>query len=118
MGTLPSSRRGKRVTLFGGRLNSGYKTALRRTDIELTRLRIGHSRFAHWHLSLDVNALECPSCKVPYSVRHILMDCSVFNLHGIAWFPSSVLSLSDLVEENPHLNLFAFLRSIGVLYQL
>ncbi|GFV68269.1 RNase H domain-containing protein [Trichonephila clavipes] len=38
---------------------------MRRTDVKLTRLRIGHTRFTHRHLLLGENAPECPSCKVP-----------------------------------------------------
>ncbi|GFU87539.1 integrase catalytic domain-containing protein [Trichonephila clavipes] len=42
---------------------------VRRHDVHLTRLRIGHTRFTHRHLLLGENAPECPSCKVPYSCR-------------------------------------------------
>ncbi|GFT17215.1 RNase H domain-containing protein [Trichonephila clavipes] len=51
---------------------------VRRHDVHLTRLRIGHTRFTHRHLLLGENAPDCPSCKVPYSVYHILIDCPVF----------------------------------------
>ncbi|GFT99249.1 RNase H domain-containing protein [Trichonephila clavipes] len=44
---------------------------VRRHDVRLTRLRIGHTRLTHRHLLLGENATECPSCKVPYSVCHI-----------------------------------------------
>ncbi|GFX97265.1 putative RNA-directed DNA polymerase from transposon X-element [Trichonephila clavipes] len=89
---------------------------VRRQDVRLTRLSIGHTRFTHKHLLLGENAPECPSCKVLYSVYHILIDCSVFNHHRITFFHTSVLTLSDLVGESPHQNLFAFLLKIGFLY--
>ncbi|GFT56601.1 RNase H domain-containing protein [Trichonephila clavipes] len=88
---------------------------VRRHDIRLTRLRIGHTHFTHRHLLLGENAPECPSCKVPYSYYHILIDCPVFNDHRIT-FHKSVLTLSDLVGESLHQNLFAFLLKIGFLY--
>ncbi|GFW25085.1 RNase H domain-containing protein [Trichonephila clavipes] len=69
---------------------------VRRHDVRLTRLRIGHTRFTHRHLLLGENAPECPSCKVPYSVYHILIDCPIFNHHRITFFHTSVLTLSDL----------------------
>ncbi|GFV06917.1 RNase H domain-containing protein [Trichonephila clavipes] len=50
-----------------------------RTDVKLTRLLISHTRFTHRHLLFGKNAPECPSCKVSYTVRHILIDCPVFN---------------------------------------
>ncbi|GFY32065.1 RNase H domain-containing protein [Trichonephila clavipes] len=89
---------------------------LRRTDVKLTRLRIGHTRFTHRHLLFGERAPECPSCHVSYTVHHILIDCPVFNHHRITFFHKSVLTLSDLVGESPHQNLFAFLKKIGFLY--
>ncbi|GFU70753.1 hypothetical protein TNCV_493161 [Trichonephila clavipes] len=35
---------------------------LQRTDVKLTRLRIGHTRFTHRHLLFGERAPECPSC--------------------------------------------------------
>ncbi|GFW48442.1 RNase H domain-containing protein [Trichonephila clavipes] len=89
---------------------------IRRTDVKLTRLRIGHTRFTHRHLLLGEDAPECPSCKVSYTVRHILIDCPVFNNYRITFFKSSHLTVPDLVGEIPHQNLFAFIRRIGFLY--
>ncbi|GFV86019.1 RNase H domain-containing protein [Trichonephila clavipes] len=48
---------------------------MRRTDVKLTRLRIGHTRFTHRHLLFGERAPECPSCHVSYTVHHILIDC-------------------------------------------
>ncbi|GFW41222.1 RNase H domain-containing protein [Trichonephila clavipes] len=56
---------------------------MRRTDVKLTRLRIGHTRFTHRHLLFGERAPECPSCHVSYTVHHILIDCPVFNHHRI-----------------------------------
>ncbi|GFT78982.1 putative RNA-directed DNA polymerase from transposon X-element [Trichonephila clavipes] len=89
---------------------------VRRHDVRLTRLRIDHTRFTHRHLLLGENAPECPSYKVTYSVYHILIDCPVFNHHRITFFHTSVLTLSDLMGETPHQNLFAFLLKIGFLH--
>ncbi|GFW74643.1 RNase H domain-containing protein [Trichonephila clavipes] len=66
---------------------------MRRTDVKLTQLRIGHTRYAHRHLLLGENTPECPSCKVPYSVYHTLIDCPVFNHHRIIFVRTSILSL-------------------------
>ncbi|GFX25482.1 RNase H domain-containing protein [Trichonephila clavipes] len=40
---------------------------MRRTDVKLTRLRIGHTRFTHRHLLFGERAPECPSCNVSYT---------------------------------------------------
>ncbi|GFV85001.1 hypothetical protein TNCV_838751 [Trichonephila clavipes] len=39
------------------------------TDVKLTRLRIGHTRFTHKRLLLGEIAPECHSCKVSYTLR-------------------------------------------------
>ncbi|GFU46479.1 probable RNA-directed DNA polymerase from transposon X-element [Trichonephila clavipes] len=59
---------------------------MRRTDVKLTRLRIGHTRLTHRHLLFGERAPECPSCHVSYTVHHILIDCPVFNHHRITFF--------------------------------
>ncbi|GFX38947.1 putative RNA-directed DNA polymerase from transposon X-element [Trichonephila clavipes] len=69
---------------------------MRRTDVKLTRLRIGHTRLTHRHLLFGEHAPECPSCDVSYTVHHILIDCPVFNTYRITFFRKSVLTLSDL----------------------
>ncbi|GFX63664.1 putative RNA-directed DNA polymerase from transposon BS [Trichonephila clavipes] len=69
---------------------------MRRTDVKLTRLRIGHTRLTHRHLLFGERAPECPSCDVSYTVHHILLDCPVFNTHRMTLFYKSVLTLSDL----------------------
>ncbi|GFY27956.1 RNase H domain-containing protein [Trichonephila clavipes] len=89
---------------------------MRRTDVKLTRLRIGHTRFTHRHLLFGERAPECPSCHVSYTVHHILIHCPVFNNYRITFFNSSHLTLPDLVGEIPHQNLFAFIRRIRFLY--
>ncbi|GFW78943.1 mitotic-spindle organizing protein 2A [Trichonephila clavipes] len=91
---------------------------VQRHDVRLIRLPIGHSLFTHSHLLLGENAPECPSCKVAYSIYHILIDCPVFNHHRITFFHASVFTLSDLVGESPHQNLFAFLFKIGFLHMI
>ncbi|GFX80423.1 RNase H domain-containing protein [Trichonephila clavipes] len=81
---------------------------MRRTDVKLTRLRIGHTRLTHRHLLFGEHAPECPSCHVSYTVHHILIDCPIFNNYRITFFNSSHLTLPDLVGEIPHQNIFAF----------
>ncbi|GFT72757.1 putative RNA-directed DNA polymerase from transposon X-element [Trichonephila clavipes] len=74
---------------------------MRRADVKLTRLRIGHTCFTHGHLWVGERAPECSSCKVSFTVHHILVDCSIFNPHHITFFHTSVLTLSYWVGEPP-----------------
>ncbi|GFX25130.1 furin-like protease 2 [Trichonephila clavipes] len=44
-------------------IGAWFVMPMRRTDVKLTRLRIGHTRFTHRHLLFGEDAPECPSCK-------------------------------------------------------
>ncbi|GFT31293.1 RNase H domain-containing protein [Trichonephila clavipes] len=59
---------------------------MRRTDVKLSRLRISHTRFTHRHLLLKEAAPLCPSGKNYFTVKHILVDCPVFNHYRIIFF--------------------------------
>ncbi|GFV45526.1 RNase H domain-containing protein [Trichonephila clavipes] len=61
----------------------------RRTDVKLTRLRIGHTLLTHIYLLFGENAPDCPSCKVLYFIYPILKDCPVFNHHRFIFFRTS-----------------------------
>ncbi|GFS86619.1 putative RNA-directed DNA polymerase from transposon BS [Trichonephila clavipes] len=53
---------------------------VRRHDVHLTRLHIGHTRFTRRHLLLGENAPECPSCKdksLPVQIIRSLFDETV-----------------------------------------
>ena len=79
----------------------------RKTDIILTRLRTGHSRLTHRYLLL---AEEQPTCPHYHSslltIRHILTDCFGLCYKYRFYFHSSPPSLTNLLGENPHPELF------------
>ncbi|GFU71535.1 RNase H domain-containing protein [Trichonephila clavipes] len=56
---------------------------MRRTDVKLTRLRIGHTRFTHRHLLLGEDAPECPSCKVSAVPIFLPDDRHIASLVGL-----------------------------------
>jgi hypothetical protein len=47
---------------------------IRRDEVILTRLRIGHSRLTNGHLLRGVPAPFCFNCDVPLTVAHIVVD--------------------------------------------
>ena len=47
----------------------------RRNEVKLTRLRIGHSRITHGYYMSRGRPPECEHCRVPLSIKHILIDC-------------------------------------------
>ncbi|GBN55811.1 hypothetical protein AVEN_167975-1, partial [Araneus ventricosus] len=87
----------------------------RGADVKLTRLRIGHTRVTHKYLLFGERTPMCPTCNVELTVCHILIECSNFNLHRIHFFNSSFLTLSELLGEKHHPNIFNFLKAIRFL---
>ena len=93
----------------------------RRVSIVLTRLRIGHTHLTHSFLLKSGDDRQVPYCNVCRSditVRHILLECSVFNierrrhsLHG--------RTMGELLGDNcPVEALMSFLINIDVFYKL
>ncbi|GFR08090.1 putative RNA-directed DNA polymerase from transposon X-element [Trichonephila clavata] len=48
---------------------------IRRPDVCLTRLRIGHTRLTHRHLLLGESPPVCDFCHCDLSILHILIEC-------------------------------------------
>ena len=53
--------------------------SLRREEMILTRLRIGHTRLAHSYLLIREDQPLCISCNKPFTVKHFLIDYIKFS---------------------------------------
>ena len=83
---------------------------IRREQVVLTRLRIGHTRITHsWLLNRDEH-LNCTGCDVPFTVKHFLLDCFDFQQARRSYF--QVKNLHDLFKDVPIENIIAFLKEI------
>ena len=51
---------------------------IRREEVVLARLRLGHTRVTHSHLLQDVERPQCVGCDAPFTVRHFLLECGDF----------------------------------------
>ncbi|GBM23621.1 putative RNA-directed DNA polymerase from transposon X-element [Araneus ventricosus] len=85
----------------------------RKADTLLTKLRVGHTRYTHRHLLFGEQTPMCSQCNCSMSVKHILSECPNFNSQRLKVFKTNSVDLSLLLGKTPHVNLFAFLRSIG-----
>ncbi|GBN73656.1 RNA-directed DNA polymerase from mobile element jockey [Araneus ventricosus] len=85
----------------------------RKADTLLTRLRVGHTRYTHRHLLFGEQTPMCSQCKCSMSIKHILSECPNFISQRFKFFKTNSVDLSLLLGKTPHVNLFAFLRSIG-----
>lgn len=86
---------------------------IRKLDVILTRLRIGHTRVTHKHLLLGEIAPICFHCNCHLTIKHLLTECTGLTSYYDRYFNSSTLSLSTLLGEHPHPSIFAFLKSTG-----
>ena len=58
-----------------------YNPALkfkRSNQVLLTRLRIGHTKITHHHLFKKEDRKICELCKVPITVKHLLLECNKY----------------------------------------
>ena len=83
---------------------------IRREEVVLTRLRIGHTRITHsWLLNRDEQP-NCTGCDVPFTVKHFLLDCFDFHQARRSFFQAN--NLHDLFKDVPIENIIAFLKEI------
>ena len=51
---------------------------IRREEVVLARLRLGHTRVTHSYLLQGEEPPQCVGCDAPFTVRHFLLECSDF----------------------------------------
>ena len=91
----------------------------RNIDVILTRLRIGHSRLTHRHLLLAEKEPTCTHCySSVLTIRHLLTDCLGLRHMYRLYFHSSSPSLTNLIGEKPHHELFNFLKAANFYHEI
>ena len=48
---------------------------IRREEVVLARLRLGHTRVTHSYLLQGEEQPQCVGCNAPFTVRHFLLEC-------------------------------------------
>ena len=51
---------------------------IRREEVVLARLRLGHTRVTHSYLLQGEELPQCVGCDAPFTVRHFLLECGDF----------------------------------------
>ena len=51
---------------------------IRREEVVLARLRLGHTRITHSYLLQGEEPPQCVGCDAPFTVRHFLLECGDF----------------------------------------
>ena len=73
--------------------------SLRREEVVLTRLRIGHTRLTHSYLLKREDQPLCISCNEPFTMKHFLIDCIDFSYVRRQFFQTN--DLRFLFEDVP-----------------
>ena len=91
--------------------NTIYRS-LRREEVVLAPLRIGHTRLTHSYLLKREGQPLCISCNEPFTVKHFLIDRIEFSHVRRQFFQTN--DLKFLFEDVPADNIFMFLKYINL----
>lgn len=64
----------RKIKQFTKKMNTSSQQ-LRRNEIVLARLRIGHTNLTHSHIRKKENPTNCDECNILLSIEHILLTC-------------------------------------------
>ena len=89
---------------------------IRREDVVITRLRIGHTRFTHSYLLNREEQPFCIVCNQYITVKHILTDCIDFSEDRNKYF--QVTDLKQLFQDVSVDSILSFLKDINLFNKL
>ena len=98
-----------------GDLTSAYRS-VRRDEVLLCRLRIGHTRLTHSFLFNDEDPPECDTCQCITTVKHILLDCTKYTAFRQELFKDHT-TVHDIFDKVDHNKIILFIQRAG-LYKL
>ena len=90
----------------------------RRDEVALCRMRIGHTYATHKYLLCGEDRPECPLCRVPLTVAHVLLRCprhSVIRRHHLGYITPDVTLRHLLGDDSPWIqtgSLFLYILDI------
>jgi len=85
-------------------------------SVLINRLRIGHSRLTHSHILCGDDPPTCRLCRLPVSIRHILVECvGLRDIHTKYFTVSSVAELFQSVDNSIIIN---FIKEAHSYHQL
>jgi Holliday junction resolvase-like predicted endonuclease len=100
------------------------QNSVRRVEVVLTRLRIGHTKLTHGFLMESRHQTYCSGCLVPLTVHHILVECPEYSEERRMCFPvPGQLTISEVLAQpqNGVFNtnrLLQFLRNTNLMKEI
>ena len=85
---------------------------IRKEEVVLARLRLGHTRVTHSYLLLGEEQPQCVGCDAPFTVRHFLLECGDFAQVRNNCF--HVDNMKELFQDIHIDSILTFLRQINL----
>ena len=85
---------------------------IRKEEVVLARLRLGHTRVTHSYLLLGEEHPQCVVCDAPFTVHHFLLECGDFAQVRSNCF--QVENMKQLFQDIHFDSIMTFLRQINL----
>ena len=97
-----------------GEWPAGYRR--NRKEVIISRFRIGHTHITHSHLLKGEDSPVCPTCKVPLTVKRILINCDRFR--QIRPKHNQTNNLKNLFKNSKPEEILSFLKEINLFIKI
>ena len=94
--------------------SAGYRR--NRKEVIISRLRIGHTHITHSHLLKGEDSPVCLTCKVPLTVKHILINCD--RVRQICQKHYQTNNLKSLFKNSEPEEILSFLKEINLFIKI
>ena len=95
-----------------GEQPSAYRS-IRRDEVVLSRLRLGHSYLTHSYLLKGEPPPECVTCNCHLTISHILVDCIEYDLFRLILFENN-FTLTDIFNNVSPNKIISFIKRTGL----
>ena len=85
---------------------------LRRKQVIIFRLRIGHTSLTHSFILKQGQPPQCLTCQTPYTIKHMLVECGALAVTGERHFKTDYMR--DMFEIVHRDDVLSFLRYTGL----
>ena len=87
-----------------------------RKEVKISRLRIGHTHITHSHLLKGEDPSVCSTCKLPLTVKHILINCVRFRQICPKHYQTN--NLKNLFKNSKPEEILSFLKEINLFIKI
>ena len=95
-----------------GEQTSAYRS-VRRDEVVLSRLRLGHSYLTHSYLLKGEPPPECVTCSCHLTISHILVDCIEYDFFRYLLFENN-FTLTDIFNNVSPNKIISFIKRAGL----